>query len=537
MTDVPQSEPKSDTAPTATTRGAQGGLKRTAVRNGLWAMVALVGNRGLSFLTVAVLSRLLFEDYGAIAALMTVLFFVEAGLGLGLGSALIYEQEEGQTRRVDVAFTTNLGMALAVGVVVILAAPALGSFFQVEEYDDMFRLLGAGLLFRGFSQIPDALLKRDLRFRARTAVDLSRGLTRMVVALGLAAAGMGVMAAAWGLFAAEVVAAVGFLSQAHYRPRLRFDWPIAKSMLRFGLAILAIRLVGQVAVNGDYLIVGHQLGDTALGFYYNAFRLPELAILAIYLVFSDVSFPVYAKARSDEGPKLRSGMLASLELLCLYGFPAAVGLALNAESAILVVFGEGWEPSVEPMIAVSLAAGIMAIAFASGDIYTAIGRPSLLLTLIVIHIPIQFAILLYGANWGITGVAWAQLVSLSLATVVRVGVAARVIDVPVLAQARATVPGLIAAAGVLLLAVPTTRVLDPGLVSLVLGTMRRHCGCCRCRADTCSCFVRGRLPAGLERGAARRMTQRLAVGSLSVWALGVEELRRGVDAVPDRARD
>ena len=164
-------------------------------------------------------------------------------------------------------------------------------------------------------------------------------------------------------------------------------------------------------------------------------------------------------------------MLGALELLCLYGFPAAVGLALNAESAILVVFGEGWQPSVAPMVAVSLAAGIIAISFASGDIYTAIGRPNLLLTLIVIHIPIQFAILFYGARWGIAGVAWAQLVSLALATIVRVVVAARVVEVPVIAQARATVPGLIAAAGVLLFTLPTALALEPGLVSLAFGTL------------------------------------------------------------------
>ena len=441
------------------------------MNNGLWALLTLFSNRAISFLTVAILSRLLFDDYGAVAALMTVLFFLEVGLDLGLGAAVIYEQEEGQSERVDVAFTANLSVAALMAAAVFLAAPALGAFFHVEEYDDMFRLLAAAVFARGFFQIPDALLKRDLRFRSRTVVAFGRAVTRMVVAVGLALAGVGVMSAAWGLFAAEVVASVGVMIQTRYRARLRIDWPVMKSMLSFAGAILGIRLAGQLAVNGDYLVVGRQLGDTALGFYYNAFRLPELTILAVCLAFSDVALPVFSRAREGGSSRLQTGMLSSLQLLCLYGFPAAVGLAVNADSAVRVVFGPGWGPSVEPMVAVSLAAGVMAIAFASGDIYAATGRPNLLLAMIIVHIPIQFAILLVGANWGISGVAWAQLVSMVIAVSVRIVVAAKVIDVPVLAQARSMVPGVIAAFGVLLFALPTTLVLDPGLVSMLLGTL------------------------------------------------------------------
>ncbi len=158
-------------------------------------------------------------------------------------------------------------------------------------------------------------------------------------------------------------------------------------------------------------------------------------------------------------------------MLCLYGFPAAVGLAINAESAVRVVFGAGWAPSVEPMVAISLAAGLMTIAFASGDIYAATGRPNVLLTMIIVHIPIQFAILFVGTNWGIDGVAWAQLISISLAVLVRVVVASRVIGVPMGDQARSMMPGVFAALGVLLGSLPVVLALDPGLVSLALGSL------------------------------------------------------------------
>ena len=447
------------------------GLKDQAVSNGLWALVSLTGRRAISFLSAAICPGSCSTTTARSAALMTTLFFLEVGLDLGLGAAVIYEQEEGQSRRVDAAFTANLSVSALLAAAVFLAAPALGRFFHVEEFDDMFRLLGVAVLIRGLFQIPDALLKRYLRFRSRTAITFVRAMTRMVVAVGLAATGVGVMSVAWGLVAAEVVGSAGVMIQTRYRPRLRMDWPVMSSMLRFAGAILGIRLAGQLALNGDYLVVGSQLGDTALGFYFNAFRLPELTILAVGLAFSDVAFPVFSRARTGGAPKLQSGLLSSLELLCLYGFPAAVGLAINAESAVRVVFGAGWAPSVEPMVAISLAAGLMTIAFAPGDIYAATGRPNVLLTMIIVHIPIQFAILFVGTNWGIDGVAWAQLISISLAVLVGVVVASRVIGVPMGDQARSMMPGVFAALGVLLGSLPVVLALDPGLVSLALGSL------------------------------------------------------------------
>ena len=51
-------------------------------------------------------------------------------------------------------------------------------------------------------------------------------------------------------------------------------------MMRFGLGIVAVGLLGQGAKNFDYVVVGAKLGAAALGVYYLAFRLPELVIVS-----------------------------------------------------------------------------------------------------------------------------------------------------------------------------------------------------------------------------------------------------------------
>ena len=71
-------------------------------------------------------------------------------------------------------------------------------------------------------------------------------------------------------------------------------------MLRFGLGIVAVGVLGQGAKNFDYIIVGAKLGAAALGVYYLAFRLPELVILTGFRVAGDVLFPFYARLRGAQ---------------------------------------------------------------------------------------------------------------------------------------------------------------------------------------------------------------------------------------------
>ena len=446
-------------------------LRTRALRNGLWSMVTFFGTAVLGFVTVAILARSLGLEYGAIAALMTVSFYVDSVLSAGLGSTVVYEQEDGQSHRIDVAFTTNVCIAASVALLLFIGADSLAGFFRIEDQSVLFRILALAVLIRGFGQIPGALLRRDLEYKTRTGVSLARATTRMVVSLGLLWAGYGVSSAAWGIAVAEVVGVGAVLVMTSYTPKLRMNWAILRSLAPYSAAILGLRVTSQLSLNGDYLIVGNQLGDAALGVYYNAFRVPELVIGTIYIIFSDVALAVFSRARvTGGGDQVQTGLVASLEALCLYGFPAGVGLAVVAPSVVLVVFGPEWAAVAAPMAVLSLTAGLIAVLFASGDAFTATGRPNVLLALLIVHLPIEFAILMFGVRWGIVGVAWAQFAHFVVLIVVRTIVAVRVVKVSVRDQARAMVPGAVAAFGVVVFAAPVAASLEPGIVSLVAAT-------------------------------------------------------------------
>src|SRR5439155_26863166 len=100
----------------------------------------------------------------------------------------------------------------------ILAAPAIADFFGRPDVAPMVRVLSAVLLVGAARQVPDALLRRDLRFQRRLATEVSRTMVQGVVSIALAAAGAGPWAIVWGYLAGSVACTATAWAVLAYRP-------------------------------------------------------------------------------------------------------------------------------------------------------------------------------------------------------------------------------------------------------------------------------------------------------------------------------
>ncbi|UER54068.1 oligosaccharide flippase family protein [Kineosporiaceae bacterium SCSIO 59966] len=441
--------------------------ERSAVSSFLWAGFAFGTSKLATFVATLVLARLLVpEHFGVVAAAMAVIALIEIGLDLGVGSAVVYEQEEGITRRVQTAFTVNLLVAIVLTAAFVLAAPAIAGFFRVPDEDGVFRAIGLYLLIRALGQVHDAVLRRDLDFRRRAVAEAARAVTRLLVSVGLALSGLGVWALVIGLLAGETAGTVVNWLLVRLRPAFTLDRTAAGALLRFGVAIVAVQTVAVASSNADYLVVGRVLGPQELGYYTMAYRLPELLIENLYWIFSSIALPWYSRARRAGAEGFAGSMLTALRLLTLFGFPTGIGLALVARDAVPVLLSQQWAPAVPATALLALAAGVHAIGFASGDIFPALGRPGLLLRLDVAFAVTELAAFLALVRHGITAVAAVHIVSAVLYTAVRLVVANRLVGTSWRDSARAMMPALAVSVGVLALALPVRLVMDPGAGAL-----------------------------------------------------------------------
>lgn len=382
----------------------------TAVGGFLWTTLAWGGNRVVIFVLTLVLARLLTpEDFGLVTAALTLIAMLDAALDLGVGAAVVADQERGITRRTRTAGTLNVIISAVVAGVGAAASPLIARLFGAPDQAWLFAFIFLYPLLRGAGQVSDAVLKRDLLFRRRTVVDLVRAGVRVAVSVPLALTVGGPISIAAGIVVSELAALILLTVLEPVRPVLRMEPATVRSLLGFGGQVTIIRVLGSVRSNVDYLVVGGVLGAAALGLYGMAYKLPEMGIENVLWIFSGVALAAYSRSYARGRDSLITTMLKATRLLALYGLAAATALAVLARDAVPVLFSAQWGPAVTPMMLISLSLGLMSIAWASGDVFVAMGR---LRTMIILDVPATAAMLVafaLVARTGLVGVAAVHL--------------------------------------------------------------------------------------------------------------------------------
>lgn len=420
------------------------GLRRAAAGGVMWQGLSYFLGKALVLVSTAILARLLsVEEFGLVGLALVFITYAEVLTDLGVAQALVYFPRN--SRRIDSAVALSLVSSLALVGAALLAAPYVADYFGEPEVTGLFRLLSLSLFFGGLGQVPDALIKKELRFKNRLIMDLLRAVGQGAVSIGLALAGFGAVAIVFGYLAGNLLRTAAAWVLVDHRPRLSFGalrGEEAGPLLRYGLAAAGNGLLLSLVFNIDYLIVGKMLGTDALAFYALAFRLPQMAIINVFHVLSSVAFPLFSKARDDHG-KLVRGYLTSVRIQTVFGVGAGVLLAVVAPSLVEVVFGvPKWSPSIVPLQALALYASFRSLGIGAVDLYKGIGRPGLALGSSVVRLAILLPALLLATEWGIEGVSWTQAgVALALAAMMQI-VAASVLSLSVVELAGALWPSV-----------------------------------------------------------------------------------------------
>jgi PST family polysaccharide transporter len=279
----------------------------------------------------------------------------------------------------------------------------------------------------------------------------------------------GPLSIAAGIIGGELVAMVLLWSLVPLRPALRMRGSTVGSLLGFGGQLTLIRILGSFRGTFDYIVVGAAIGAAALGFYGMAYKLPELLIENVLWIFSTVALPTYARALRAGRDSLLSAMLRATRLLALFGLTTGAVLAVLARDAVPVLFSGRWTPAVVPMALISLSLGIMSIAWASGDVFSVLGRPGTLLLLDVPATAGMAALFLLAPRYGLVGVAAVHLVFNVVYCLARLTLLRHVTAVPLRSLLESVAPAVVVAAPTAVVGFTVQHFLPAGrLLSLVI---------------------------------------------------------------------
>ena len=261
---------------------------------------------------------------------------------------------------------------------------------------------------------------------------------------------MGAASLVFGMLAGQLAWVVLLWSLTGYRPRLRIDRRIARSMGSYGAGAMALSVIAVVATRADVVVVGSALGPAALGIYTIASRVPELMVRSVSWSFSRVAFPALSKMRELDRTQLAVATTTLLRYQALVTLPIAALLAVLASPIVVVLFSSGWEPAGAVMSALAVAAAFDALAYPLGDALKSIRRQPTLIAINAVNVPLLIAAMIIVASVGLTWVAWAVAVqALVHLAMVTLGTA-RALSMRPRDLAAAAQPALVAATGVVI---------------------------------------------------------------------------------------
>lgn len=379
-----------------------------------WSVASSLGTQALSFLTFAILARLLgAPSFGLVALAALVIDLLLVISNAGINEAVIQRSRLDEIDA-DTAFWTNLLCGLFFCAIVVATAPLVARLFGVADLAPILVTLAAIFAITPLGAIHTARLTRELRFRTIALRNLASSMAGAAVGLPLALAGYGV----WALVAQRLAVAGAMTICAwtglRWIPRLRFRWQSCIEMVRFGAYIGISGTLNQINIRSAEVICGVLVGPVAVAFIRAGSRIVEVLNQLTYMPFQQIAMPMLTRTTHDL-QLLRSTYLHLSKLSSFIMFPAFLGTLALAGQIVAVVFGPGWEPVADAIRIFACAVVASQINNLMVATITAVGESRTVMSWTCTQIVIGIAAALLVHRWGwqvmlMTGVVRGYLV-------------------------------------------------------------------------------------------------------------------------------
>ncbi|WP_379485676.1 lipopolysaccharide biosynthesis protein [Novosphingobium soli] len=307
-----------------------------------WSTLSSLGTQALSFLTFAILARLLGASaFGLVALAALVVDLLQAASNAGISEAVV--QRPSLTEKdADTAFWLNLGSGVVFCALTVALAPTIAGLFDHQELTPLIMVLAGIFVITPLGAIHTARMARSLTFRAIAGRNLAAALAGTAVGIPLALGGYGAWALVGQRIATALILAASGWACLRWIPRCQFDRVAAAQMLRFGSWIGVAGTLNQINIRSAEIISGGLLGPLPVAFIRAGSRIVEVLNQVTYMPFQQIAVPVLARS-ADDLAVLRDTFQRLSRLSAFVMFPAFLGTLALAGPIVQLVLGRGWE--------------------------------------------------------------------------------------------------------------------------------------------------------------------------------------------------
>ncbi len=326
-------------------------LKNRIVQNAGWIIGGKIGQMLINFVIGLLTARYLGpSNYGLISYAAAYTTFFTAICNLGINSVLVKELLDAPEQQ-----GTTMGTALGLrGVTGALSALALAGLVMMVDAGEpvtvaVVSLSGIGLVFQIFETF-NYWFQSRLESKVTSIAMLAAFFLTAVYKAVLLALGKSVTWFACANALDYLLLAVFYLIAYGKKsgPRLRFSWGYGKKLLKkscyFILPALMICIYGQT----DKMMLKQMLSETEVGYYATAVQICNVWCFVLAAVIDSLAPSILKAYQKDEArfERLNRQLYAVVFYVSMV---VSAGIALLAEPAVCLLYGQAYLPSVAPL--------------------------------------------------------------------------------------------------------------------------------------------------------------------------------------------
>ena len=391
--------------------------------------------------SIIVARRLMPEDFGVMAILT---FFTSVALTIvdsGFSQTLIRKREPSDSDYRSV-FLFNVVVALLLYFVLWALAAPIARFYGHSVIRDVAPVLFLLLPINSLCVVQTVMFTREFRFKLLSNIVFFASLVSGVVAVAMAVAGCGI----WALVAQRLlqmgIKAVAFWLIRRWRVRGGVSLSALREMAPFSLRLLATDLIASIYNNVAQLFVGKIYSTASLGYYSQAQKLKDLAVISTVQSVQGVTYPALSKLSADE-EKFSAGYERIVRLLSFVLFPAMLGLVAISSDMFMLLLGERWMPTVPYFRILALSGMVYPLAMVGYNVLKIKSDGRLVVRLEVVKRVVMTLVLCVTIPTGIEAVAWGMTAMAFVEFLLNSGFALRLMSFGVVRLAKALLPSML----------------------------------------------------------------------------------------------
>jgi O-antigen/teichoic acid export membrane protein len=385
-------------------------LKRRTISSGAVTISAQAGKFLLSLVSTMILARLLTpRDFGLVAMVTTVTGFLRVFKDAGLSVATV-QRERITHAQVSNLFWINVTVSILSGLVLAALAPVIAQYYHNPQLVSIALFLSATFVISGSTVQHQALLKRQMRFKALAVIDVGSMVIGVLVGVLMALRGYRYWSLVGSSLAMEMAGLLLTWSISRWRPRLPSRRSGIGSLVSFGANRTAGDLISAIARGSDNLLIGRFYGSSSVGLYSRATALLIRPLDQFLSPINAVLIPALSRLQSQP-ERYRSTFLRVYEAIALTAclFPGLF-LALS-RPLTLVLLGPKWEAAAVIFGGFTVAALCIPLANSAIWLFTSQGRGRDMLLAQLINSCVIVVSFIAGLPFGPVGVACAYSVA------------------------------------------------------------------------------------------------------------------------------